>query len=639
MAGDIGTEEQVIIVSSQNRERASAVAQKAKQEGVRIIHRYGGTVMIAEVPEHRAEQLRASLGTDAAVSAVPHELPSLAKDLDPTGALGLAAFSLRASPAYIAAKEQRPHNKTPWDMGGQLLPPDPPPQLRHLVASPAANGKRVALEAVGTTSLQMASNIAVGIIIVSGPTPDLQFSTQEIQKVIAEVQNGLGWHAAQTPAANITWHYDIHPVQVDAQPGSGPDKEAVWRDPAMAKLGYQPDWQGVYDYIDHIKAQYNTQWTYVGYFTKYPLDWFAYASIGGPRLVMQYSNDGWGPDNIDRVFAHETGHIFQAPDEYSASNCNCGGSWGIYNKPNGNCQLCATGVDCIMRSNSWEYCEWTPWHYGQFRQFKINYNTTASAPFVTPDGWVWFRGTDNTLWKVFQDGSQQSNPGKNGTSASPFVAGDWVYFRGTDSALWRMKTDGSAQNVINKNTTASTPFVTPDGWVWFQGTDNTLWKVFQDGSQQSNPGKNSTASSPFVVGDWVYFRGTDNALWRMKTDGSTQNVINKNTTASTPFVTPDGWVWFQGTDGTLWKVFQDGTQQSNPGKNTTSASPFVAGDWVYFRGSDSALWRMKTDGSIQSVLNNNSTRSTPIASGDWVYFQGTDNTLWACPITFTFVPA
>lgn len=150
---------------------------------------------------------------------------------------------------------------------------------------------------IGNTSERMTGKIAVGIIIVSGPTADLQFSTQETQKVIAEVQNGLGWRAAQNPAANITWIYDIHSVQVNVNPGGGGDKEALWRDPAMVQPGYQGNWQGVIDYINHIKTQYGTDWTYVGYFTKYPLDHFAYASLGGPRLVMQYENDDWGARN------------------------------------------------------------------------------------------------------------------------------------------------------------------------------------------------------------------------------------------------------------------------------------------------------------------------------------------------------
>jgi hypothetical protein len=32
-------------------------------------------------------------------------------------------------------------------------------------------------------------------------------------------------------------------------------------------------------------------------------------------------------------------------------------------------------------------------------QYVINDNTTSSTPFVTSDGWVYFRGTDNKLWR------------------------------------------------------------------------------------------------------------------------------------------------------------------------------------------------------------------------------------------------
>jgi hypothetical protein len=186
-------------------------------------------------------------------------------------------------------------------------------------------------------------------------------------------------------------------------------------------------------------------------------------------------------------------------------------------------------------------------------QNQVGNNTTSSTPFVTSDGWVWFQGTDDKLWKVFNDGTQQSQPRNNTTSSSPVEAGEWVYFRGTDNKLWRMKTDGSSQNQVGNNTTSSTPFVTSDGWVWFQGTDNKLWKVFNDGTQQSQPRNNTTSSSPLVAGEWVYFRGTDNKLWRMKTDGSSQFQVPGNTTSASPFATSNGWVYFRGTDNKLWR--------------------------------------------------------------------------------------
>jgi hypothetical protein len=298
-----------------------------------------------------------------------------------------------------------------------------------------------------------------------------------------------------------------------------------------------------------------------------------------------------------------------------------------------------------------------PWLYrcgAPGQQSQIGGNTTASTPFVVPDpnggAWVYFQGTDNTLWKVRNDGSQQSQIGGNTTASTPFVVPDpnggaWVYFQGTDNTLWKVRSDGSQQSQIGGNTTASTPFVVPDpnggAWVYFQGTDNTLWKVRDDGSQQSQIGGN-TASTPFVVPDpndgaWVYFQGTDKTLWKVRNDGSQQSQIGGNT-ASTPFVVPDpngaAWVYFQGTDNTLWKVRDDGSQQSQIGGNTTASTPFVVPDpnggaWVYFQGTDNTLWKVRNDGSQQSQIGGNTTASTPFVTPDgWVYFQGTDGKLW-----------
>lgn len=134
----------------------------------------------------------------------------------------------------------------------------------------------------------------------------------------------------------------------------------------MAELGWGAGMSNVGAYVQDLRSRLHTRWGYCAYFTKYPTGHFAYASLGGPRLVMQYSNDGWGPDNIDRVFAHETGHIFGCPDEYASSGCNCGGQWGYLRTPNSNCVNCADGggVDCIMRSNDWAMCEFTRTHLG-----------------------------------------------------------------------------------------------------------------------------------------------------------------------------------------------------------------------------------------------------------------------------------
>ncbi len=245
-------------------------------------------------------------------------------------------------------------------------------------------------------------------------------------------------------------------------------------------------------------------------------------------------------------------------------------------------------------------------------QNQIGNNTTASSPFVTASGVVYFQGTDNKLWRVNGDGTGQTQIGTNKTKSTPFVfadplTGEWIYFQGADKKLWKVRGDSAGTDLtqIGANKTNSTPFVTFDSssgdvWVYFQGTDNKLWKVKSDGSGQTQIGSNRTNSTPFVfadplTGEWVYFQGTDNKLWKVRGDsaGADQTQIGTNTTKSTPFVTFDSsantvWVYFQGTDNKLWKVKNDsaGSGLLNIGQNKTNSTPFVTPDgWVYFQGS------------------------------------------------------
>jgi hypothetical protein len=282
--------------------------------------------------------------------------------------LGLAALWLRESSSYRYAKHNRPRADERWDM----------PSCISVVPRPSIEARAVGALSAGPTSSYLEGTVAVGIVIVQGPTGNLQFSDQEVIKVVAEVQNGLGWYATDNPLAGIAFAYDIQNVNLAVQPNpSAPDLEALWRDPAMAAIGYTADWNGVLSYVEDIRSRFGTRWTYCGFFTKYPLSWFAYASIGGPRLVMDYNNDGWGPDNIDRVFAHETGHIFGCPfgcpDEYASSGCNCGGGWGRFGIVNGNCENCAAsgGVACLMKGNTFSLCGYTPGHLGWAPQLAV----------------------------------------------------------------------------------------------------------------------------------------------------------------------------------------------------------------------------------------------------------------------------
>ena len=357
MAGDVGIEERIIVLGPRAETTLEAVVAPIQEARGRVRHHYGPRVIIGEVTEQTEESVRAAIPEGELAGALEALSADAQQDLDEVGRMGLAAFALRQSDEFARAKAERPYADALWDTDEAETPVCQSPEEREAGAleGPA-----------GATSASLTGSVAVGIVIVSGPG-NLAFSAAERTTVVAEVQNGLSWLGAQFPTANISWHYDIQPVTITtpANPNA-PNLEALWRDPAMGKLGYSGNWQGVVDYVEHLRTSMGTEWTYCAFFTKYPLSHFAYASLGGPRLVMNYANDNWGPSNIDRVFAHETGHIFTAPDEYAQSGCNCGGHWGIYGYPNGNCANCAPGggVACIMKSNSWAMCSYTPWHLG-----------------------------------------------------------------------------------------------------------------------------------------------------------------------------------------------------------------------------------------------------------------------------------
>jgi hypothetical protein len=161
-------------------------------------------------------------------------------------------------------------------------------------------------------------------------------------------------------------------------------REPQWSLPAMAALGF-PFVMGAPDPIDRFcDALLHKDWlvpqkprrAFVLFVTKFPTGWIAYASLGGNRITVQLdwisdtSGDfrgtgvgGYGIANLDRVVAHEMGHIFGGLDEYAG--CNSVESSGPLGTLNGNCvTFNPFSVDCLMKKNTEDLCPFSVSHVG-----------------------------------------------------------------------------------------------------------------------------------------------------------------------------------------------------------------------------------------------------------------------------------
>jgi hypothetical protein len=202
-----------------------------------------------------------------------------------------------------------------------LIPPDI--QLKKTI-SPRATS---AIPSYMETSEYLIGSVAVGIVFLeSNGTIDHStedWTSAEESKVISEIQTGLSWWANQNPSAWVSFKYDIHyRVPTKYEPINRPSTdEDLWIKESMMYLGYSDldYFTQVRDYISALRKALNTNWAFSIFVVDSSNDTngeFAYAYLGGPFLVMTYKNDQWGIDNMDRVTAHEMGHIFYATDEY-----------------------------------------------------------------------------------------------------------------------------------------------------------------------------------------------------------------------------------------------------------------------------------------------------------------------------------
>ena len=138
--------------------------------------------------------------------------------LSETERLGVEALRLRASKPHLKAKANRPRQGEVWDMPGCAGAPAPPSRAgsSDSLGASAESRRRAGAAAPGTSDYLMGS-VAVGIVIVNGPTAATKFTAAEQVKVVGR---GPGWPRLAggfNPWAGVSFVYDIRPVNITTQ--------------------------------------------------------------------------------------------------------------------------------------------------------------------------------------------------------------------------------------------------------------------------------------------------------------------------------------------------------------------------------------------------------------------------------------
>jgi hypothetical protein len=238
-------------------------------------------------------------------------------------------------------------------------------------------------------TMTMVGNVAVGVLIVDGPIGSTaQITPMDDLDIALALAQGLDiLFRNAPPSAKLIFVAEVRRVTLSVQPSQVPlytgpfpptfaeqeSRESKWRDPALQALGFLGGFDGINAYRGNLVARQwpgpggivTAQKSIVWLITKYNTANFAYAALG--RVVFQLTNarGAVGSEDLDRVIAHETCHLFDAPDEYGS--CNHLEVHGPFLAPNVNCvnnPIATIRSSCLMFGDSDNMCGWTKAHVG-----------------------------------------------------------------------------------------------------------------------------------------------------------------------------------------------------------------------------------------------------------------------------------
>jgi hypothetical protein len=228
----------------------------------------------------------------------------------------------------------------------------------------------------------MTGTVALTLFFVesngSGSDPDLYTWTPEsMQHYLNGVTTALAWWSNQAQTHGDCWVTFLINYYSGADPRCqqwtepilhDTSYEDIWVNEIMSNFGYTSGnrWTRVTAFNTWQRSYYQTNRSYSAFIpynpppaaTTFPGGATAYAYWYGPYTVLLFRVQGWIPA---QVFAHESGHIFGACDEYSGG---CG-AWDCTSvcangTVNGNCEECnPDSRDCMMKANTFSLCGYT----------------------------------------------------------------------------------------------------------------------------------------------------------------------------------------------------------------------------------------------------------------------------------------
>ena len=260
---------------------------------------------------------------------------------------------------------------------GVELPPVVEPSLPDMFTRPETAAKDAdALAAASAPyggsfwdmSEYMLGDLSLSVVLVeSNGAIDANTETwtqTQRNEIAAEVPNAMNWWIARAGARPLTISYTFRDAATGYEPITRTQaQEGLWVADAMASIGYA---SGDYftraaTFNNAIRDSAGTDWSITLFIVNSKIDpdgkfadnYFAYAYLGGPFIIMTYDNNGWGIANMDAVLAHEMAHSFYALDEYATANQPCSKQSGYLAAPNGNSALAGcpmNDANSIMRS-------------------------------------------------------------------------------------------------------------------------------------------------------------------------------------------------------------------------------------------------------------------------------------------------